>query len=228
MRPRPKLTKKMIYIFHSYFIASQSPSESMQSDGIENSLSICECFCWRWSRESRCLFQWGVAFCFSRSTQVHSTCGCGISTISRLTAFDFVNIVKQFFGYIVRYIGRPLNNKCISLVYLFTLRRSASTRFASHLQPPWTALAAAVAASSVSVSAWTLVAISCERYYAICHPLRSRRWQTLRHSYKLIALIWCGSLVCMSPIAFLSQLIPTNNGKHICTHTMCATHRVAA
>lgn len=68
-------------------------------------------------------------------------------------------------------------------------------------------------ASSVSVSAWTLVAISCERYYAICHPLRSRRWQTLRHSYKLIALIWCGSLICMSPIAFLSQLIPTSNGK---------------
>lgn len=74
-------------------------------------------------------------------------------------------------------------------------------------------------ASSVSVSAWTLVAISCERYYAICHPLRSRRWQTLKHSYKLIALIWCGSLICMSPIAFLSQLIPTSNGK-ISTHKL--------
>lgn len=74
-----------------------------------------------------------------------------------------------------------------------------------------------ISASSVSVSAWTLVAISCERYYAICHPLRSRRWQTLKHSYKLIALIWCGSLICMSPIAFLSQLIPTSNGK-ISTH----------
>lgn len=70
-------------------------------------------------------------------------------------------------------------------------------------------------ASSVAVSAWTLVAISCERYYAIVHPLKSRRWQTLSHAYKLIALIWCGSLLCMSPIAILSQLIPTSQGNLI-------------
>lgn len=68
-------------------------------------------------------------------------------------------------------------------------------------------------ASSVAVSAWTLVAISCERYYAIVHPLKSRRWQTLSHAYKLIALIWCGSLLFMSPIAVLSRLIPTSQGK---------------
>lgn len=68
-------------------------------------------------------------------------------------------------------------------------------------------------AASVSVSAWTLVAISCERYYAIVHPLKSRRWQTLSHAYKLIALIWCGSLICMSPIAIVSRLIPTSQGK---------------
>lgn len=68
-------------------------------------------------------------------------------------------------------------------------------------------------ASSVAVSAWTLVAISCERYYAIVHPLKSRRWQTLSHAYKLIALIWCGSLFCMSPIAIVSRLIPTSQGK---------------
>lgn len=67
-------------------------------------------------------------------------------------------------------------------------------------------------ASSVAVSAWTLVAISCERYYAIVHPLKSRRWQTLSHAYKLIALIWCGSLLFMSPIAVLSRLIPTSQG----------------
>lgn len=69
------------------------------------------------------------------------------------------------------------------------------------------------AASSVSVSAWTLVAISCERYYAICHPLSSRRWQTLSHAYKLIALIWFLSFLLMSPIAALSRLIPTSQGK---------------
>lgn len=69
-------------------------------------------------------------------------------------------------------------------------------------------------ASSVAVSAWTLVAIALERYYAICDPLRSRRWQTLRHAYKLIALIWCGSFIFMSPIAIFSQLIPTSHGEY--------------
>lgn len=71
-------------------------------------------------------------------------------------------------------------------------------------------------ACSVSVSAWTLVAISCERYYAICHPLRSRTWQTLKHAYKLIALIWICSLMFMVPIAVLSKLIPIGKGHHKC------------
>lgn len=68
-------------------------------------------------------------------------------------------------------------------------------------------------ATSVSVSAWTLVAISVERYCAICHPLRSRRWQTINHAYKSIVLIWIASLFFMLPIAMLSKLIPTSQGE---------------
>lgn len=67
-----------------------------------------------------------------------------------------------------------------------------------------------IAAASVAVSSWTLVAISCERYYAICHPLRSRTWQTINHAYKIIGCIWIGSILCMAPIAIFSQLIPTS------------------
>ncbi|KAL5277426.1 CCKAR family protein [Megaselia abdita] len=70
-------------------------------------------------------------------------------------------------------------------------------------------------ACSICVSAWTLVAISCERYYAICHPLRSRAWQTLKHAYKLITLIWISSLMCTFPIAVYSQLMPAGKG-HKC------------
>jgi len=59
----------------------------------------------------------------------------------------------------------------------------------------------------VGVSAWTLVVMSVERYYAICDPLKSRESrQTLSHAYKMIAFVWLSSLISMSPIAAVSQL----------------------
>lgn len=38
---------------------------------------------------------------------------------------------------------------------------------------------------SVSVSTFTMLAISIERYCAICCPLQSRRWQTKSHACKV-------------------------------------------
>ncbi|KAK8786723.1 hypothetical protein V5799_023502 [Amblyomma americanum] len=72
------------------------------------------------------------------------------------------------------------------------------------------------AAVSVSVSAWTLVSISLERFFAIVRPLESRRWQTRSHAYKVIALVWLCSMVTMLPIAVLSQLVPLRGERKKC------------
>lgn len=61
-------------------------------------------------------------------------------------------------------------------------------------------------AVAVSVGVWTLVAISLERYFAICRPLKSRRWQTQFHAYKMIAVVWLSSLVWNVPILLVSRL----------------------
>ncbi|XP_025893554.1 cholecystokinin receptor type A [Nothoprocta perdicaria] len=61
---------------------------------------------------------------------------------------------------------------------------------------------------SVSVSTFNLVAISLERYSAICKPLQSRVWQTKSHALKVIAATWGVSFTIMSPYPIYSRLVP--------------------
>ncbi|KAL3233999.1 hypothetical protein MRX96_022756 [Rhipicephalus microplus] len=68
-------------------------------------------------------------------------------------------------------------------------------------------------AVSVCVSDWTLVAMSVERYYAICEPLRSRSWQTPRHAQRTVATVWTISFLLMLPIALLSELRPIRDSR---------------
>ncbi|KPP71890.1 cholecystokinin receptor type A-like [Scleropages formosus] len=61
---------------------------------------------------------------------------------------------------------------------------------------------------SVSVSTFNLVAISLERYSAICKPLSSRTWQTKSHAAKVISSTWVVSFLLMLPYPISSTLIP--------------------
>lgn len=74
--------------------------------------------------------------------------------------------------------------------------------------------------TSVSVSTFNLVAISLERYGAICKPLQSRVWQTKSHALKVIAATWCLSFTIMTPYPVYSNLVPfTKNNNQ--TANMC-------
>ncbi|XP_007551405.1 cholecystokinin receptor type A [Poecilia formosa] len=73
---------------------------------------------------------------------------------------------------------------------------------------------------SVSVSTFNLVAISIERYYAICSPLASMTWQTKSHAKKVITSTWVVSSILMLPYPISSTLIPftrpDNSTGHMC------------
>ncbi|XP_042368652.1 cholecystokinin receptor type A [Plectropomus leopardus] len=73
---------------------------------------------------------------------------------------------------------------------------------------------------SVSVSTFNLVAISLERYSAICKPLTSRAWQTKSHAAKVITATWVASFVLMLPYPISSTLKPftrhNNSTGHMC------------
>ncbi|KAM9424091.1 cholecystokinin receptor type A [Pholidichthys leucotaenia] len=73
---------------------------------------------------------------------------------------------------------------------------------------------------SVSVSTFNLVAISLERYSAICNPLTSRAWQTKSHAAKVITGTWVASFILMLPYPISSTLRPftrlNNSTGHMC------------
>ncbi|XP_059486980.1 cholecystokinin receptor-like [Neocloeon triangulifer] len=72
-------------------------------------------------------------------------------------------------------------------------------------------------AVSVFVTVWTLVAISMERYFAICRPLQSRQWQTRFHAYKVIGYVWLAAFLLNLPILVMSKLKSTRDkDRHKC------------
>ena len=69
---------------------------------------------------------------------------------------------------------------------------------------------------SVGVSVFTLVTISMERYFAICRPLTSLRWQTRRHACRTIVVAWLVALAAMTPTAVYQRLLRMPTGGHKC------------
>ncbi|KAL8191471.1 UNVERIFIED_CONTAM: hypothetical protein K2H54_073837 [Gekko kuhli] len=73
---------------------------------------------------------------------------------------------------------------------------------------------------SVSVSTFSLVAISIERYNAICNPLQSRVWQTRSHAYRVIVATWLLSALLMLPypVYTTTAAAPGHPGVYHCLH----------
>lgn len=59
-------------------------------------------------------------------------------------------------------------------------------------------------AVSVLVSAYTLLAISIDRYMVIMHPLKPRLGKTAAKT--VVAAVWLGAMATAAPTAIVSQL----------------------
>ncbi|CAO4362163.1 unnamed protein product [Caenorhabditis nigoni] len=70
----------------------------------------------------------------------------------------------------------------------------------------------------VCASAYTLAVIAIERYYAICRPLESRKWQTKKRALITISLVWCFSFSANLTSLFLYDTVPIGN-KFTCDST---------
>uniref|UniRef100_A0A8R1EFF9 G_PROTEIN_RECEP_F1_2 domain-containing protein n=1 Tax=Caenorhabditis japonica TaxID=281687 RepID=A0A8R1EFF9_CAEJA len=73
-------------------------------------------------------------------------------------------------------------------------------------------------AVGVCASAYTLAVIAIERYYAICRPLESRKWQTKKRALITISLVWCFSFSANLTSLFLYDTVPIGN-KFTCDST---------
>ena len=73
-----------------------------------------------------------------------------------------------------------------------------------------------LAGISVGASGFTLVAISLERYFAICRPLASRRWQTRSHAYKIVGVCWLLSAIIFIPIPVTTRHTSLAPGRALC------------
>ncbi|CAI2300928.1 unnamed protein product [Caenorhabditis sp. 36 PRJEB53466] len=70
----------------------------------------------------------------------------------------------------------------------------------------------------VCASAYTLAVIAIERYYAICRPLESRKWQTKKRALITISLVWCFSFSANLASLFLYDTVPIGS-KFTCDST---------
>nr|KAG5714306.1 hypothetical protein BaRGS_018523 [Batillaria attramentaria] len=76
--------------------------------------------------------------------------------------------------------------------------------------------------AAIHCSVLSLLAISIERYIAICHPFRQRRRRSRFTGVAIILVCWAVSLLLCTPFLFMSELVEATyfDGKN---YTVCST-----